>query len=33
VRKLANNEIESIVAYLNEEGSLGDWVYSGILDE
>jgi predicted ATP-dependent endonuclease of OLD family len=33
VRKLANNEIKSIVAYLNEEGSLGDWVYSGILDD
>lgn len=33
VRKLADNEIKSVVAYLNEEGSLGDLVYSGILDE
>lgn len=33
VRKLATNEIENVVEYLNEEGSLGDWIYSGILDE
>lgn len=33
VRKLATNEIENVVEYLNEEGNLGDWIYSGILDE
>ncbi|MFM8296549.1 MAG: AAA family ATPase [Microcystaceae cyanobacterium] len=33
VRKLATNEIKSVVQYLNEEGDLGDWIYSGILDE
>jgi predicted ATP-dependent endonuclease of OLD family len=33
VRKLAGNEMKSVVAYLNEEGSLGDLVYSGILDD
>jgi predicted ATPase len=33
VRKLAPNEIENVVDYLNEEGDLGDWIYSGILDE
>lgn len=33
VRKLATNEIENVVQYLNEEGDLGDWIYSGILDE
>jgi predicted ATPase len=33
VRKLATNEIENVVEYLNEEGDLGDWIYSGILDE
>lgn len=32
-RKLATNEIENVVEYLNEEGDLGDWIYSGILDE
>jgi AAA15 family ATPase/GTPase len=33
VRKLATDEIENVVEYLNEEGDLGDWIYSGILDE
>lgn len=33
VRKLATDEIQNVVEYLNEEGDLGDWIYSGILDE
>ncbi|MBD2577978.1 ATP-binding protein [Oscillatoria sp. FACHB-1406] len=33
VRKLQEEEIEKVVAYLSEEGDLGDWLYSGILDE
>jgi AAA15 family ATPase/GTPase len=33
IRKLAENEIENVYQYLNEEGSLGEWIYSGILDE
>ncbi|TRU82666.1 MAG: ATP-binding protein [Microcystis novacekii Mn_MB_F_20050700_S1] len=33
VRKLEEGEIEKVVEYLCEEGDLGDWIYSGILDE
>jgi len=33
VRKLGENEIYNVADYLNEEGDLGDWIYSGILDE
>jgi predicted ATP-dependent endonuclease of OLD family len=33
VRKLQEGEIQKVVEYLCEEGDLGDWVYSGILDE
>ena len=33
VRKLEENEIHNVADYLNEEGDLGDWIYSGILDE
>ena len=33
VRKLGANEIHNVADYLNEEGDLGDWIYSGILDE
>jgi predicted ATPase len=33
VRKLEEGEIEKVVDYLCEEGDLGDWIYSGILDE
>ncbi len=33
VRKLEEREIEKVVEYLCEEGDLGDWIYSGILDE
>jgi ABC-type cobalamin/Fe3+-siderophores transport system ATPase subunit len=33
VRKLAEDDIHSIIEYLSEEGNLGEWIYSGILDE
>jgi energy-coupling factor transporter ATP-binding protein EcfA2 len=33
VRKLYEEEIQKVVGYLCEEGDLGDWLYSGILDE
>ena len=33
VRKLHEQEIKKVVEYLCEEGDLGDWLYSGILDE
>jgi predicted ATP-dependent endonuclease of OLD family len=33
VRKLGADEIHNVADYLNEEGDLGDWIYSGILDE
>jgi AAA15 family ATPase/GTPase len=33
VRKLGEDEIHRVVEYLNEEGDLGEWLYSGILDE
>jgi AAA domain, putative AbiEii toxin, Type IV TA system len=33
VRKLSACEIHRVVEYLNEEGDLGEWLYSGILDE
>ena len=33
VRKLDPDEIDNVVEYLNEEGDLGEWIYSGILDE
>lgn len=33
VRKLREEEIQKVVEYLCEEGDLGDWLYSGILDE
>lgn len=33
VRKLGESEIQNVVAYLSEEGSLGEWLYSGIIDE
>jgi hypothetical protein len=32
VRKLHSDEIEQVVDYLYDEGDLGDWLYSGILD-
>lgn len=33
VRKLGEDEIKKVAEYLYEEGDLGDWLYSGILDE
>lgn len=33
VRKLHEEEIQKVVQYICEEGDLGDWLYSGILDE
>lgn len=33
VRKLREGEIQKVVDYLCEEGDLGEWIYSGILDE
>ena len=33
VRKLGENEIQKVLRYLSEEGDLGEWIYSGILDE
>ena len=33
VQKLAEDDIHSIIEYLSEEGNLGEWIYSGILDE
>lgn len=33
VRQLCEDEIQKVVEYLCEEGDLGDWIYSGALDE
>jgi AAA domain, putative AbiEii toxin, Type IV TA system len=33
VRKLSPDETDRVSAYLCEEGDLGEWLYSGILDE
>jgi predicted ATPase len=33
VRKLDEEEMQKVIGYLYEEGDLGEWVYSGILDE
>lgn len=33
VRNLGDDEIERVVEYLCEEGSLGDWIYGGLLDD
>ncbi len=33
IRKLNEEEIQKVVEYLYEEGDLGEWLYSGILDE
>ncbi|MDK3160126.1 ATP-binding protein [Kamptonema cortianum] len=33
IRKLQEEEIRKVVEYLDEQGDLGDWLYSGILDE
>jgi AAA15 family ATPase/GTPase len=33
VRKLGESQIHNVIEYLSEEGSLGEWIYSGILDD
>lgn len=33
VRKLSPSEVNNVYVYLTEEGDLGEWVYSGILDD
>jgi predicted ATPase len=33
VRKLIGDEIHRVIEYLSEEGTLGEWIYSGALNE
>jgi predicted ATPase len=33
VRTLGESEIQNVITYLSEEGSLGEWLYSGMVDE
>jgi energy-coupling factor transporter ATP-binding protein EcfA2 len=33
VRTLGEAEIQNVITYLSEEGSLGEWLYSGMVDE
>ena len=33
VRKLGEDEIQNVIEYISDEGNLGEWIYSGILDE
>ncbi len=33
VRKLGEDQIHNVIEYLSEDGELGEWIYSGILDE
>jgi hypothetical protein len=33
VRRLSSDEINRVIGYLSEDGDLGDWIYSGILDD
>lgn len=33
VRKLGEDEIHNVIEYLSEDGELGEWIYSGILDD
>jgi predicted ATPase len=33
VHKLGKDDIHNVIEYLSEEGNLGEWIYSGILDE
>ena len=33
VDKLGKNDIHNVIEYLSEEGDLGEWIYSGILDD
>ncbi len=33
VRQLGKDDIHNVIEYLSEEGDLGEWIYSGILDD
>ena len=33
VRKLGEDEVHNVIEYISDEGNLGEWIYSGILDE
>ena len=33
VRQLEEDEIHNVIQYISDEGDLGEWIYSGILDE
>jgi predicted ATPase len=33
VSKLGEDQIHNVIEYLSEEGDLGEWIYSGILDD
>jgi len=33
VRKLGEDQIQNVIEYLSEEGDLGEWIYSGVLDD
>jgi hypothetical protein len=33
VRKLGEDQIHDVIEYLSEEGDLGEWIYSGVLDD
>lgn len=33
VRKLDEDEIHNVIEYISDEGDLGEWIYSGILDD
>lgn len=33
VRKLGDDQIHNVIEYLSEEGDLGEWIYSGVLDD
>ncbi|WP_227381103.1 AAA family ATPase [Planktothrix agardhii] len=33
VQKLGDDQIHNVIEYLSEEGELGEWIYSGVLDD
>lgn len=33
VQKLNEDEIHNVIEYISDEGDLGEWIYSGVLDE
>jgi predicted ATPase len=33
IRKLGEDQIHNVIEYLSEEGDLGEWIYSGVLDD